>query len=168
MSPSIYFGILILGCIVGFFALHHGEKAAWSRRVARLEDCDPTPIDEWLEAISDVPPETVEHCTRLIADTINVDPRSLRPNDAFRDQLSIIDGFFCIIEDDDTDECIRDQIEETTGVRPDGTWHILRDVVNDFARIQNRPEARGTRRYTRAAKSAEFAVENFLSPPRDQ
>ncbi|MCS7467186.1 hypothetical protein NZK35_11080 [Stieleria sp. ICT_E10.1] len=143
VASLTYLVIFVAACIAGYLALHYGEKAAWKRRAARLRRRDQTSMDDWIHAIPNIPSESIVCCVQLIANTIRVNPRVLRPNDAFENQLSVVDGFFCIVESDDTDECIRDRIEETTGVRPRKGWQTLRDVVEEFSEIRNQRKEGG-------------------------
>lgn len=70
---------------------------------------------------------------------LNVNADVLRPSDDFQSDLSVIDGFFCFVEDDDTIECLRDRFEDECGTRPRANWTKLRDVVTEFASLSDVP-----------------------------
>jgi hypothetical protein len=131
--------LVIAASILLFIALSRGERKAWMRRSQRLNSRDAIARSDWYADLPELQPERIDHALELIGSVLNVRADVLRPDDDLQSDLSVIDGFFCFVEDDDTIECLRDKIEERIGSRPSTDWTKLRDVILEFASSSRLP-----------------------------
>lgn len=73
--------------------------------------------------------DTLAEVLPLIGAGLEVPHHYLNPTDAFDDELTLKDRFWCLVTDDDSRESIADVFESRYNHRPSGDWTDLRDVV---------------------------------------
>jgi hypothetical protein len=128
--------LVIAASILLFVALARGERNAWNRRSRRIQKRDRVPRSDWYTDLPRLPKDAIDRMLSLIGKVLDVPPDVVRPDDSLHSDLSIVDGFFCMAADDDTIECLCDEIEDELGTRPKGDWSTLRDVVLEFASLR--------------------------------
>jgi hypothetical protein len=121
--------------ILWFIAASKSERAAIKRRCGRLTSRQPLTIDEWQRSIPSVKIDTLAKMLPLIGAGLDVPYHYLYPTDAFDDELSLKDRFWCLIADDDSRESIADAFDSRYNQRPSGEWTDLRDVVLETCSI---------------------------------
>ncbi len=131
--------LVIAASLLLLIALWRGDRNAWLRRSQRLNSRERFARPGWYADLPELPPDAIDRSLELIASVLNIDADVVRPNDDLQSDLSVIDGFFCFVEDDDTIECLRDKIEDECGTRPKSDWTKLRDVVTEFASLSHVP-----------------------------
>jgi hypothetical protein len=105
------------------------DRAAAKRRSDRLRSRDPIDFAQWETSLPNVPTTIIEQTLSIVGDILDVPIQNLRPEDEFCGVLALADRFFCLVVDDDTTEEICDKIEDKFGIRPQGNWRNLRDVL---------------------------------------
>ena len=125
----LYVTMMIVFVVGGIYLSMRSDREAAKRRAERLSQRAPVPIDEWECALPTVPIASLERSLGFIANVFDVPSQHLHPQDSFHDELTLIDGFFCMVIDDDTTEEICDIFDERFGVRPSGNWTDLREAI---------------------------------------
>jgi hypothetical protein len=125
----LYVGMMSLFVAGGIYLSMRSDREAAKRRAERLCQREAATIDEWQSSLPMVPTATLERSLGFIANVFGVPSQNHRPQDSFHNELTLIDGFFCMVIDDDTTEEICDIFEERFGVRPSGNWDELREAV---------------------------------------
>lgn len=125
----LYVALMIVFVAGGIYLSARSDREAAKRRAERLCQREPVSIDEWQSSLPMVPIASLERSLGFIANVFGVPKQYLRPQDSFHHELTLIDGFFCMVIDDDTTEQICDIFDDRFGVRPSGDWNELREAV---------------------------------------